>query len=64
MENGIVTAVNCISSVDIRTNEVALTLIAAERVGLMCGCVRSQDSLLIDIVRVSSISSNMVQRKA
>jgi hypothetical protein len=64
MENGIVTAVNCISSVDIRTDEVAFALIAAERIGLMCGCVRSQNSLLVEIVRISSISSDMVQRKA
>jgi hypothetical protein len=64
MENGIVTAVNCISSVDIRTDEVAFALVIAERIGLMCGCVCSQDSLLVDIVRISSISSDMVQRKA
>lgn len=64
MEDGVVASINRISSVDIRTDQVAFTLIVAESISLVCRSVSPQYSLLVDVVRISTIPSDVIQWEA
>src|SRR5687767_4229698 len=60
VESRVVCSVNSIPSVDIRRDEVSVTLILLESVGLMCACMCSKQCGFIDVVCIGKGPARVV----
>src|SRR6266487_5880620 len=64
VEARIMTSVNGITTIDVRTNQVSVALISFESVCLVSTGVGTQDSIFVDVVCVCTTAAWVVYREA
>lgn len=64
MKDWVVAAVDGVSPVDIRRDEIAIALIRPKGICLVCAGMCPQQQLLVEIIRVSECSPWVIRRKA
>jgi len=60
VENRIVTAVDGVTPVHVGGNGITIAGVGTKNIYFVCGCVRSQESVLVDVVGVCSIPPGVI----